>query len=183
MGGNSGKKQVINWQKLSRLERSESRNIYDLRYVPGFQNVGNHGKGMSDGVGAVTKRAWDRGSLGVDPKIDAGSSHADWGGSLVQFGNVRLSKAAVGQAGRLLFRCFYTFAAADWECLVQVPGKFPIQRDGMGVKRGITTLFCFMYMSNAKHMTFRNMVCGCEACLLYNFTACSNKKYVAPPVV
>ena len=96
---------------------------------------------MTDGVGAATKRAWDQRSLGVNPKIDAGSSHADWGASLVQFGNVHLSKAAVGQAGRLLFRRFYTFSAADRECLVQVPGKFPIQRYGKGLKRGITTLF------------------------------------------
>ena len=134
---------------------------------------------MFDGVGGAVKRAWDRGSLGANPAVDAGSYHADWGASLVEFGNVHLSKAAFGQAGRLLFRCFYTFAAADWGCLAQVPGKFPIHRDGMGVKRGITTLFCFMYMSNAKHMAFRNMVCGCDACLLYNFAACTNKKYVA----
>ena len=108
------------------LTCQEIGKIWDCN-VLGFQNVGNHGKGMSDGVGGATKRAWDRGSLGVNPKIDAGSSHADWGASLVQFGNVHLSKAAVGQAGRLLFRRFYTFAVtADWECLAQVPGKFPI---------------------------------------------------------
>ena len=34
MGGDSGTKQVINWQRLSRLESLQSRNLHALRYVP-----------------------------------------------------------------------------------------------------------------------------------------------------
>ena len=37
-----------------------------------FENVGNHGKGMSDGVGAAAKRCFDQACLGFHPLISGG---------------------------------------------------------------------------------------------------------------
>ena len=48
-----------------------------------FENVGNHGKGVSDGVGAAAKRCFDAACLGFHPLISSGMPQKKFGEALV----------------------------------------------------------------------------------------------------
>ena len=105
-----------------------------------FQNVANHGKGLSDGVGSAIKRSFDKGSLGTDPLSPASTRNHQWGAALVSFGNRNLSHPAAGRpGGRLLMRNFYDLQPSD----LQTPqtGTFPKQLDGAGVMRAMSNAY------------------------------------------
>ena len=144
-----------------------------------IQNVGHHGKGLSDGVGAAAKRCFDAASLGFHPMISAGLPQEEFGQALVAVGNEKFQPVKGQPAGRLVLRKFWNIPG---KCTTDLVGSFPMQKDGMGNTRGVTTMYNFLYNHESGKTLFRNLMCACIPCLAGVYDKCDNKACVAPPV-
>lgn len=144
-----------------------------------FENVGNHGKGMSDGVGAAAKRCFDQACLGFHPLISGGVPQKEFGEALVDVGNKKFQPVEGQPAGRLVLRKFWNIPTT---CTSDIVGSFRAQKDGMGNIRGMTNIYNFLYNHKSDKTLFRNLMCSCSPCLAGVYDECENKAWVAPPV-
>ena len=144
-----------------------------------FQNVGNHGKGFSDGVGAACKRVFDAACIGINLMVCGGLPQKEFGAALVAVGNKMFQPVEGVRTGRLVVRKFWNIATAP---TTDLAGKFRPQKDGMGNTRGMTTIHNFLYDHASGRTLFRNLLCACSPCLAGLYDKCENKACVAPPV-
>lgn len=88
--------------------------------------------------------------------------------------------ASVSLSQKIVLRQFIPFGPEIYSENPVKHVKFPKQKDGHGVRRGVMDIYCFRYSRQEDSLAFRNIFCACTSCLEGDGSQCENATNVAP---